>query len=352
MNFLNLPRIRLAHLPTPLQELPGLTKLLGGPKIYIKRDDLTGLAFGGNKTRKLEYLMGDAVSKGADYIVTGAGYHSNWCTQTAAAARKLGLKVVLVKTGPQADYDPKDYDGNHLLQFLCGAEIKVVKGEKTADLEEKIVADLKKAGHKPVRLLNTGSTPLGVVGHVNYMLELYNQIVEKGWKIDYLVHATGSGGTQAGLIIGAKAFSTGIKIIGSTTGSRSKDEATENVSRIISDTLNFLKLDLKVGKEDIVVYDQYAGEGYGFMNEAKAEAIKILAETEGIYLDPVYTASAMACLIDLCRQGYFRKEEGVLFSHTGGTAALFPYKENLKAYKNGQSFPWIVPPWSPKAKID
>lgn len=352
MNFINLPRLRLAHLPTPLYELPGLMKFLGGPRIYIKRDDLTGLAFGGNKTRKLEYLMGDAVSRGADYIVTGAGYHSNWCTQTAAAARRLGMNVVLVKTGPQEDYEPKDYDGNHLLQFLCGAEIKVVKGEQTADLEEKIMADLQQAGHKPVRLLNTGSTPLGVVGHVNYMLELANQIIEKGWPINYLVHATGSGGTQAGLIIGAKAFRTGIKIIGSTTGSRTKDEATENVQRIISETINFLHWDHKISQDEIIIYDQYAGQGYGFMNKAKAEAIKILAETEGIYLDPVYTASAMACLIDLCRQGYFRKEDGVVFSHTGGTAALFPYKENLRAYKQGQAFPWIVPPWSPKAKID
>ncbi len=350
MNFLSLPRIKLAHLPTPLQELPGLTRFLGGPRIYIKRDDLTGLAFGGNKTRKLEYLLGGAVSQGADYIVTGAGYHSNWCTQTAAAARKLGMKVVLVKTGPVDDYDPPDYDGNHLLQFLSGAEIKVVKGEQTADLEEKIMADLKQAGHKPVRLLNTGSTPLGVVGHVNYMLELYNQLVERGWQAHYLVHATGSGGTQAGLIIGSKAFNTGLKIIGSTTGSRSKEAATENVHRIITESLNFLQWDVKVNKADITIFDQYAGEGYGFMNEAKAEAIKILAETEGIYLDPVYTASAMACLIDLCRQGYFRKEEGVIFSHTGGTAALFPYKENLKAYKKGEGFPWIVPPWSPKAR--
>lgn len=349
MNFINLPRLRLAHLPTPLQELSALTKFLGGPRIYIKRDDLTGLAFGGNKTRKLEYLLGDAVSKGADYIVTGAGYHSNWCTQTAAAARKLGMKVVLIKTGPKDDYDPEDYDGNHLLQFLCGAEIKVIKGEQTADLEEKVLEDLKKAGHKPIRLLNTGSTPLGVVGHVNYMLELLAQIVEKGWKINYLVHATGSGGTQAGLVIGAKAFNTGIKVIGSTTGSRSKQEATENVGGLIQETLKFLKLDLKITMDDIIIHDQYAGQGYGFMNEAKAEAIKILAETEGLYLDPVYTASAMACLLDLCRQGYFQKEDGVLFSHTGGTAALFPYKAALKAYNQGKPFPWIIPPWSPKA---
>lgn len=350
MNFNNLPRIRLAHLPTPLYELPRLTEFLGGPKIYIKRDDLTGLAFGGNKTRKLEFLMGDAVSKGADYIVTGAGYHSNWCTQTAAAARKLGMKVILVKTGPEDDYDPEEYDGNHLLQFLCGAEIRVIKGEKTEELEERIMADLKKAGHKPIRLLNTGSTPLGVVGHINYMGELANQIGEKGWKINYLVHATGSGGTQAGLIIGSKAFHTGIKIIGSTTGSRSKKNATENVGRIIADSLKFLELNLHIDEEDIVIHDQYAGEGYGFINEAKAEAIKILAETEGIYIDPVYTASAMACLIDLCRQGFFRKGDGVIFSHTGGTAALFPYKGALKAYKLGKEFPWIIPPWSPQAK--
>lgn len=350
MNFINLPRIRLAHLPTPLQELPRLAKALKGPRIYVKRDDLTGLAFGGNKTRKLEYLMGEAVRQGADYIVTGAGFHSNWCTQTAAAARKLGMKVVLVKYGPKDGYDPEDYDGNHLLHFLSGAEIKTVKPEHAQRVEEETMETLKVAGHRPYRLMATGSTPLGVAGHVNCLLELMAQMVDRGLKVDYLVHATGSGGTQAGLIIGAKAFNTQIKVIGSTTGSRSRENAVENVGNIIDESLRVLGFNLEITADDIVVHDRYAGEGYGFMTEAKAEAIKILAETEGIFLDPVYTSSAMACLIDLCRKGFFRREEAVVFFHTGGTPALFPYKAPLKAYEYGKKFPWIIPPWHPSVR--
>jgi len=294
-------------------------------------------------------MMGEAVRQGADYVVTGAGFHSNWCTQTAAAARKLGMKVVLVKSGPKDGYDPEDYDGNHLLHFLSGAEIRMVKPEEMEKTEEEAMEDLKKAGHKPCRLLATGSTPLGVVGHVQAVLELMNQIVEKGWKVNYLVHATGSGGTQAGLVIGNKAFNTGIKVIGSTTGSRTREQAEENVARIIEESLKFLKLGIQITKDDLIIYDQYAGGGYGFMNEAKAEAIKILAETEGLFLDPVYTASAMACLLDLCRKGFFRKEDGVVFDHTGGTAALFPYKDPLKAYSSRKRLPWIIPPWHPSA---
>jgi L-cysteate sulfo-lyase len=344
-----LPRVRFANLPTPLQELPNLSRTLKGPRIFVKRDDMTGLAFGGNKTRKLEYLMPDALRYKADYIVTGAGFHSNWCTQTAAASRRLGMKVVLIKSGPKEGYDPEDYDGNHFLHFLQGAEIKVVKPENAQKVEQETVEELKATGHRPYLLTATGSTPPGVAGYINAMLELLQQSVELGINIDYLVHATGSGGTQSGLIIGAKAFNTNVKIIGSTTGSRSKDEQIENVFDIIDESLKFLQLDLKITEEDITVYDQYAGDGYGFMTEGEAEAIKIVAETEGLFLDPVYTGPAMACLIDLCREGFFRPEDVVVFLHTGGAVALFPYKTPLKAYALGKAPSWTVPPWSPLA---
>jgi len=344
-----LPRVRLANLPTPLQELPNLSRTLKGPRIFVKRDDMTGLAFGGNKTRKLEYLMRDAIRYKADYLVTGAGFHSNWCTQAAAAARRLGMKIVLIKIGPKEGYDAEDYDGNHLLHFLQGAEIKVVKPENAQRVEQETVEQLKAAGHRPYLLTATGSTPRGVAGYINAMLELLQQSVELGMNIDYLVHATGSGGTQSGLIIGAKAFNTHIKIIGSTTGGRSKDQQIEHVSNLIDESLQFLQLDLRVTKEDIIVYDQYAGGGYGFITEGKAEAIKIVAEAEGLFLDPVYTASAMACLIDLCREGFFRPEDVVVFLHTGGSVALFPYKTPIKAYALGKALSWTVPPWSPLA---
>jgi 1-aminocyclopropane-1-carboxylate deaminase/D-cysteine desulfhydrase-like pyridoxal-dependent ACC family enzyme len=310
---------------------------------------MTGLALGGNKARKLEYLMADALRYEADYIVTGAGFESNWCTQAAAAAHRLGMKIVLIKTGPKEGYDPQDYDGNHLLHFLQGAEIKVVKPEDDQKIKEKTMEELKAAGHRPYLLGVTGSTPPGVAGYVNAMLELLKQAVELGVNINYLVHATGSGGTQSGLIIGAKAFSTNTKIIGVTVGSRSKDQLIKNFSNIIDESLKFLELDLKIAEDDIVIYDQYAGGGYGFISQEKTEAIKILAETEGLFLDPVYTASAMACLIDLCRQGFFKPDDVVVFLHTGGSVALFPYKTPLKAYALGQPSPWTIPPWSPLA---
>jgi len=311
---------------------------------------MTGLAFGGNKTRKLEYLMADALRYKADYIVTGAGFHSNWCTQAAASARRLGMKIVLIKSGPKEGYDPEDYDGNHLLHFLQGAQIKVVKPENAQKVEQHTMEELKASGQRPYLLTDAGSTPPGVAGYINAMLELLQQTVELGIDIDYLVHATGSGGTQSGLILGARGFNTNVKIIGSTTGSRSKDQQIENVSNIMDESLRFLQLDLKITEEDIIIYDQYAGDGYGFMTEGKAEAIKIVAETEGLFLDPVYTGSAMACLIDLCREGFFKPDDVVVFLHTGGAVALFPYKTPVKAYASGKALPWTVPPWSPLAR--
>ena len=350
MNLGVLPRVRLANLPTPLQELPNLTRILKGPRIFVKRDDLTGLAFGGNKTRKLEYLMVDAVKQKANYIVTGAGFHSNWCTQTVAAARRLGMKIVLIKDGPKDGYDPEDYDGNHLLHFLMGAEIKIVRPENAQTMFEETMEELKAMGNLPYALTLTGSTPRGVAGYVNAMLELLSQAVEMGIKIDYLVHATGSGGTQAGLIIGAKALNTNIKVIGSTTGSSSRDQQIRKVSDLTEDSLQFLQLGLKIGEDDVNVYDEYAGAGYGFMTREKAEAVKIAAETEGLLLDPVYTASSMACLIGLSRQGFFKPDDVVVYLHTGGSTALFPYRGTLKAYASGKPFPWTIPPWSPSSK--
>lgn len=346
MKLSALPRIRLANLPTPLQELPNLSRRLGGPRIFVKRDDLTGLAFGGNKTRKLEYLMADAVEQGSDYIVTGAAFHSNWCSQSAAAARRVGMRVALIKNGPEEGYDPGEYDGNHLLHFLMGAEMKVVRPEDADMVTEETLEELRAAGHRPYHLEATGSTPPGVAGYINGMLELLSQAVELGVDIDYVIHATGSGGTQAGLIIGAKAFNTGIKVVGSTSGSSPRKEQIAKVSRRIDEALRFLELDLDITEDDVIVHDQYAGGGYGFMTEEKARAVRIAAETEGLFLDPVYTASSMACMIDLCERELFKPDDVVVFINTGGSAALFPYKEALKAYALGEKPPWTIPPWS------
>ncbi len=347
MKLSTLPRVRLASLPTPFQELPNLTQALRGPRIFVKRDDMTGLALGGNKTRKLEFLMGEAVKAKANTIVTYAGFHSNWCTQTAAAACRLGMKTILLKSAPAGGYDPEEYDGNHLLHFLAGAEIITVRPEDAQKAQEEKMKELKKQGHRPYLLTATGSTPPGVAGYITCMLELFSQAVEMGIGIDYLVHASGSGGTQAGLILGAKAFQTNIRVVGSTTGSRTREEQIANVSSLIRESQKLLESNLRIGEEDIIVYDQYAGAGYGFMTQGKAEAIRLMAETEGIFLDPVYTGSAMACLIDLCRKKFFKKNDVVAFLHTGGQAALFPYKVPLKEYGLGKAPSWTIPPWSP-----
>ncbi len=348
--FNTLPRVRLANLPTPLQEMPNLSKTLKGPRIFVKRDDMTGLAFGGNKTRKLEYLMADALRHEADYILTGAGFQSNWCTQTAAAACRLGMKIALIKSGPKDGYDSKDYDANHLLHYLPGADIQVARPENLQKVTEAKMEELKAKGHKPYLMTLAGSTPLGVAGYINAVLELLQQSAEQGIHIDYLITTSGSGGTQAGLVIGAKAFSTGMKIIASTNGSYSKKEQIDTVSQRIDDALEFLELDVKIAPEDIVVYDQYAGGGYGFIDEVKAEAITIAAQTEGLFIDPVYSCASMACLIDLCRQGFFKPDDVVVFLHTGGQAELFAYKTPLKDYMEGKPLSWTVPEWSPLAK--
>ncbi len=345
-----LPRTKLANLPTPLQELTNLTEVLEGPRIFIKRDDLTGLAFGGNKTRKLEFLIADAINKKADYLVTGAGFQSNWCTQAVAAANIAGMKTILVKNGPEEDYEPDFYDGNHLLHFLMGAEIKVVRPENQQEAEVAAIEELKLAGSKPYHLTAAGSTPLGVAGYVEAVPELLRQSSELGIDIDYLVHASGSGGTQAGLIIGGKAFKSNIKILGVSPGIPTKHPAIDMVFSIIEQSLDYLQTDAKIIRDDIIIYDQYAGDNYGAITGAKAEAIRLVAETEGIILDPVYTASAMACLIDLCRQKYFKPENVVVFLHTGGAAALFPYKEPVGNYLKGEEFSWNIPPWSPVLK--
>lgn len=338
-----LPRARLANLPTPLEEMPTLTKRLGGPRLLIKRDDETGLGFGGNKTRKLEFIMAEAKYKGADVIVTGAGFQSNWCTQAAAAARKLGMEIVLIKRGPKDEYEPEEYDGNHLLHFILGADIRIRTPEHILKFED-IAEELRKKGHTPYVIPHTGSTPQGAVGYANAMLELLSQANQRGVRIDYIVHATGSGGTQAGLVLGAKALNTGIEVLGILVNG-AKNGMAKRVSDLAGESARLLGMDLSVKPEEVTVFDQYVGKGYEVINEEVVEAIKLVAETEGIFLDPVYTGKAMAGLIDLVRKGHFTEKDAVVFLHTGGTPALFPYREPIKSIMETRRPPWTKPPW-------
>jgi len=335
------PKIDLIHLPTPFQKLENLSLALGGPEIYMKRDDLTGIAFGGNKSRKLEFIIQDALNKNADVIITWASVQSNWCLQTAAAARKFGIKPILLlfKT-----YDlPEEYDGNLLLDYILDAEVrireaekgKVVKKEDVEKIVEEVENEVKEQRYTPYIAPIGGSMiggsmekPLGAISYVNAFVELLEQAERQGLEINYILHSTGSGGTQGGLAVGAKALKEDIKVLGISV-SDDKESFGKEVLTIAHDTVKALGLDLSLEREDIIVFDEYIKEGYGIVNREVSEAIRFVAIKEGIFLDPVYTGKAMAALIDLVNKGYFKKEDKIVFFHTGGTPALFPNKHNL-----------------------
>lgn len=323
------PRVRLATLPTPLEPAPRFSEMLGGPKVWLKRDDLTGLGMGGNKARKLEFLMAEALASGADVVVTAGGKQSNHCRMTAAAARKLGLDPVLVLTG-----DPdRNIPGNLLLDIIYGAEIHYAGDVAWPELEEmecRVCEDLRRKGRRPYLIPVGGATPTGSVGYVNGIVELSSQMYEMGLAADYLYHPTGSCGTQAGLVLGSKALSAGFKVVGVSV-SRDQEQVCNRVAELCQKTAELLGIGCKVEGDDIVVLDGYVGERYGVPSPASLEAIKILAETEGVLLDPVYTGKAMAGLIDQIRKGKFKKTDNVIFLHTGGAPALFAFEEYFRS---------------------
>ena len=336
------PRKRLIHLPTPLARLENLSRELGGPEIWIKRDDLTGAGFGGNKSRKLEFIIADALARKADTLITWGSTQSNWCMQAAAAARRFGIRPVLLlfKT---TDIRP-DYDGNLLLDFLLGADIRLREAPRgklmaagVAETAAAEVADeVRSRGGTPYTVSVGGSAPgmsmtqpLGALGYVAAFAELEEQARAARLDFTHIVHATGSGATQAGLVAGARALGRPVEVIGISV-SDPKDAFTDIVLRILADTGRALGLDWGARKnDDVVVLDDYIEEGYGVVTPGVAEAIRLVFTSEGIVLDPVYTGKAMAGLMDLVKRGRFRKDDKVVFLHSGGTPALFPYREAL-----------------------
>jgi L-cysteate sulfo-lyase len=325
-----LPRVRIVNLPTPLEKMPRLTSALNGPQLWIKREDCTGLAFGGNKERKAEFSLGDALSKKADIIITVGPLQSNHSRATVAAATKLGLKIVLVITGKK----PNSYDGNLLLINLLGAEIRFLEG-KPSKLSKirfmhEIAVDLKRKGHIPYVIPAGASYPPGAIAYVNAMLELLAQARKNGFKVDTLVHAAGSGGTQAGLVLANKALGSKIRVLGICAEPRSKDHLTKETLEIACGAAKLLNLDVSVKPEDVILSEDYAGKAYEEPTSEALSAIKLVAQTEGIVLDPIYTGRAMAGLIGLIKQGHFAKDENVVFMHTGGTPTLFPYKKYIQ----------------------
>ncbi|UCD77888.1 MAG: D-cysteine desulfhydrase family protein [Desulfobacterales bacterium] len=323
-------RLPIAHLPTPLEFCPRLSKALGGPQIWMKRDDCTGLAFGGNKTRQLEFIFAEARQQGADTIVIGAGSQSNWCRQTAAAACKLGMQTVLVlKHGVKG----AALQGNLLLDHLLGAEVTIVEGEDLQQLppllEERAEA-LKRQGRKPY-LMNPFGLPtlsLAAVGYVNAFLELDVQLQQQGLEADS-IYLAGANITPAGLALGAKALGRKTKVVGITPIRWNEDRRTD-IARIANATAERLGLNVAFRPEEIHNEDAYVGERYGVMTPECRQALKLVAETEGIILDPVYTSKAMAGLIDHIRRKRISENEIVVFLHTGGTPALFAYAEDLQ----------------------
>jgi len=328
MHLSKYPRIRLGHLNTPLEPMPRLTALLGGPTLYIKRDDCTGLATGGNKTRKLEFLMADALAQGADTVITQGATQSNHARQTAAAAAKLGLRCIVLLEDRTGNRDPNYlHSGNVFLERLMGAPTRTYAGGTDMNQAMQAVADEVRAdGGQPYVIPGGGSNRIGALGYVNCALEILTQANDQQIVVDRVVHATGSAGTQAGLVTGFEGANSGVAVLG--IGVRAAREAQEaSVFRLACETAEFLGMPGVVRRERVVANCDYVGDGYGLPTAAMVEAVSLLARTEGILLDPVYSGKGMAGLIDLIRNGQFRRGETVVFVHTGGSAALFGYMD-------------------------
>ena len=321
---MNIPRLNFAHLPTPIEALPRLSEELGGPQLMIKRDDQTGLAFGGNKTRKLEFLVAEARGQKAQTLITGGAMQSNHFRQTAEAAARLGFECVLVLTGDK----PQQVSGNLLLDQLLGAEIVCVSNRTDRDrILQETFERAAKEGKKPYLIPYGGSNSTGALGYAFAMKELIDQNVSADW----IVFATSSGGTHAGLVVGQRVFGFSGRILGISVD-ESEEWLKHEVSTLASATSEKLGQRIPFTRADVLVNADYCGSGYGVVTEREREAIRLFASYEGLLLDPVYTGRAAAGLIDLIRKGFFKPSERVLFWHTGGQSALFAeqYADELK----------------------
>jgi L-cysteate sulfo-lyase len=326
MHLARFPRVFLAHLPTPLERMDRLSKELGGPEIWIKRDDCTGLSTGGNKTRKLEFLMAEALAEGADTVITQGATQSNHARQTAAFAAKLGLACHILLEDRTGSNDMNyNTNGNVLLDHLHGATTSRRAGGMDMAAEMEVLAErLKGDGRKTYIIPGGGSNPTGALGYVNCAFELVSQANDRGMVIDQIVTATGSAGTQAGLITGLKALNARIPLLGiGVRAPQAKQE--ESVFNLAQRTAEKLGCPGVVTRADVVADTDYVGAGYGIPRADTLEAIQMFAQLEGILLDPVYSGKGAAGLINLVRKGRFTKGQRVVFLHTGGAAGLFGY---------------------------
>ena len=317
-------RLHFAHLPTPIEPLSRLSKHLGGPDLYIKRDDETGLATGGNKTRKLEFLIAEALAQGADHVISTGAPQSNHCRQTAAAAARNGLGCTLVLRGQE----PEQVTGNYLLDELLGAHVYWTGDRQAKDMIQEVEKQLQAMGHKPYIVPYGGSNVVGATGYVLAMHELRDQLAEQQLNIDFIIFASSSGGTQAGLVLGAQVYGFRGSVLGISVD-QPADVLQTQVGALATATAAHLGLGQLPLLDHVEVNDDYLGGGYAVVGELEREAVRLLAQMEGILLDPVYTGKAMGGLIDLIRWGAFTRGQNVLFWHTGGTAALPAFANSL-----------------------
>jgi L-cysteate sulfo-lyase len=329
-----LERIGMGVFPTPFEPMPRLQAELGGPNLFVKRDDLTGVALGGNKVRQLDYILVEAKRKKADYVITTCGVQSNWSRQTAALATKMGMKALLVLRTAQFKTKPKVYDGNILLDHIIGADIKVIDMRINQDptpILEKEAEKLRKKGHNPLVLGPAASvSPLATAAYVYGFIEMAEQATAAGVEPDAVFVAAGAGPTQAGLILGAKILGLKTKVIGVNVGAYSTEKLTQVILNSSEGAAKLLDTKERVGKGDIIINNDYAGEDYGISTKESIEALRLIARTEALIIDPVYTAKTVAGMIGMIRDGEFRKGQNVCFLHTGGIPALFAYKDQFQ----------------------
>jgi L-cysteate sulfo-lyase len=327
MHIETLPRFLLAQLPTPVERLERLSRELGGPELLIKRDDQTGLALGGNKTRKLEFLVGQALEQGADTLVTAGAAQSNHCRQTAAAAVKAGLKCELILNGKKPEFP----NGNLLLDELLGAKCHWIELPERPVKLSKLPEQLRAQGRKPYVIGVGGSNGVGATGYVLAMIELAEQLRATQHDVDHIVFASSSGGTQAGLALGARVveFKGQLHGVSVDKDDLALDAYEEEVAKIAKECAQYVGSDIRLAKPQINVIYGYTGGGYGVVGILEREAVRLMARSEGIILDPVYTGRAFGALVDLIGKGVFKRGETVLFWHTGGAPALFAYAKEL-----------------------
>jgi D-cysteine desulfhydrase family pyridoxal phosphate-dependent enzyme len=318
-----IPRLKFAHLPTPIEALPRVSSFLGGPKLYVKRDDMTGLALGGNKTRKLEFLLAEAQANGARTVITAGAAQSNHCRQTAAAAARTGFECILVLSGEPSELE----EGNLLLDKLLGAEIVwTSRSDRDRDLKKTFNIAWQK-GRRPYLIPYGGSNPTGAAAYYYAFLEMMEQALDSPLKghPDWIVFPSSSGGTQAGMVLGAKLSGFQGNVLGISI-----DEPVaslqEKVSELVRGTAEMLGVEVDIQTNEVLVNADYLGGGYGVMGDPERDAIHLFARMEGLILDPVYTGRAAAGLVDLIRKGHFKADQTILFWYTGGAPALFTEK--------------------------